>query len=57
MLFPIQSASPDVKFFRHSSGSNVSVEVVYDDLEEGVVFSVELLQFHIESSKLAIVVA
>ena len=57
LLIPLRSVSSDVKFFSRSSWSDLSVEITDDDLEEGMIFLVELLQFHIEGFELILVVA
>ena len=57
LLIPIHSVSTDVKLSSRSSWANLGVEVADDDLEEGMIFPVELLQFHIKCFVFFFVVA
>ncbi|KAK6733459.1 hypothetical protein RB195_017294 [Necator americanus] len=45
----LYAVDPDVKFLGRSSGANLGVKITNNDLVENIVFSVELLQLHIES--------
>uniref|UniRef100_A0A0K0CX73 Uncharacterized protein n=1 Tax=Angiostrongylus cantonensis TaxID=6313 RepID=A0A0K0CX73_ANGCA len=45
---PFYSVGPNVTFLRRSSWSDLGIEIFNDDLEECMVFSVELFQVRIE---------